>query len=155
MPQGSGVGPPWPSGPMQLSARAMMRAVVVLPTPRTPVSSQAWASRPDRMALVRVRTRASWPIRPSNVVGRYLRARTRYAESPGPAAVWSVMIPCRLARARTGPARVGDWTLTQIETRYGCFLPDLTGLARNLSTASLPRALYQVPRQESQERVTI
>ena len=25
-----------PSGPMQLSARAMMRAVVVLPTPRTP-----------------------------------------------------------------------------------------------------------------------
>ena len=35
-PQGSAVGPPLPSGPMQLSARAMMRAVVVLPTPRTP-----------------------------------------------------------------------------------------------------------------------
>ena len=35
-----------PSGPMQLSARAMMRAVVVLPTPRTPVSMKACAMRP-------------------------------------------------------------------------------------------------------------
>ena len=35
-----------PSGPMQLSARAMMRAVVVLPTPRTPVSMKACATRP-------------------------------------------------------------------------------------------------------------
>ena len=34
----------------------MMRAVVVLPTPRTPVSTKAWASRPVWMALVRVRT---------------------------------------------------------------------------------------------------
>jgi hypothetical protein len=33
---------------------------------------------------------------------------------------------------------VGDRTTTQAETRYGCFLPDLTGLARGLSTASLP-----------------
>ncbi len=40
-PQGSTVGPPLPSGPMQLSARAMIRAVVVLPTPRTPVSMKA------------------------------------------------------------------------------------------------------------------
>src|SRR6185312_11387064 len=31
----------------------------------------------------------------------------------------------------------------QAETRYGCFLPDLTGLARDLSIASLPRGLYQ------------
>src|SRR6185312_1735427 len=29
------------------------------------------------------------------------------------------------------------------ETRYGCFLPDLTGLARDLSIASLPIGLYQ------------
>src|SRR6185437_1897466 len=29
------------------------------------------------------------------------------------------------------------------KTRYGCFLPDLTGLARNPSIASLPRGLYQ------------
>src|SRR5882724_7568873 len=27
---------------------------------------------------------------------------------------------------------------TQAETRYGCFLPDLTGLARDLSAANLP-----------------
>ena len=37
-PQGETVIPPLPSGPVQLSARAMIRAVVVLPTPRTPVS---------------------------------------------------------------------------------------------------------------------
>jgi len=39
--------------------------------------------------------------------------------------------------------RVGDRQTTQVETRYGCFLPDLTGLARNLSAASLPPGLYQ------------
>ena len=44
--------------------------------------------------------------------------------------------------------------MTQVETRYGCFLPDLTGLARNLSTASLPSAVYQELPPESQERVT-
>jgi hypothetical protein len=36
-PQGAAVGPPSPLGPMQFSARAMIRAVVVFPTPRTPV----------------------------------------------------------------------------------------------------------------------
>ena len=45
-PHGAAVGPPLPSGPTQLSARARMRAVVVLPTPRTPVSMKAWAMRP-------------------------------------------------------------------------------------------------------------
>ncbi len=38
---------------------------------------------------------------------------------------------------------VGGWTTTQVETRYGCFLPDLTGLARDLPAANLPGALYQ------------
>ncbi len=66
-----------PSGPMQLSARAMMRAVVVLPTPRTPVSMKAWAMRPVAKALESVLTRASWPIRPVKSEGRYLRANTR------------------------------------------------------------------------------
>jgi hypothetical protein len=28
--------------------------------------------------------------------------------------------------------------MTRAETRYGCFLPDLTGLARDTSTANLP-----------------
>ena len=76
-PQGSAVGPPWPSGPTQFSARAMMRAVVVFPTPRTPVSMNAWATRPVAKAFRRMRTIASWPIRSSNVVGRYFRAKTR------------------------------------------------------------------------------
>jgi len=35
----------------------------------------------------------------------------------------------------------GSLEPTQAKTRYGCFLPDLTGLARSLSGASLPRAL--------------
>ena len=76
-PQGSTVGPPWPSGPVQLSARAMMRAVVVLPTPRTPVSMKACATRPSAKALRKVRTIASCPIRSAKPVGRYLRASTR------------------------------------------------------------------------------
>ncbi len=50
--------------------------MVVLPTPRTPVSMKAWAMRPEEKALVRVRTIASWPIRSSNLRGRYLRAST-------------------------------------------------------------------------------
>ena len=38
-----------------------------------------------------------------------------------------------------GPrARRETGRTTQAGTRYGCFLPDLTGLARDLSAASLP-----------------
>ena len=77
-PQGRIVG--WvslPSGPMQLSARAMIRAVVVLPTPRTPVSMNACAMRPVANAFDRVCTSASWPTSPVKSDGRYLRARTR------------------------------------------------------------------------------
>jgi hypothetical protein len=59
-----------------LRARASSRAVVVLPTPRTPVSMKAWAMRPEEKAFFRVRTMASWPIRSSKVRGRYLRAST-------------------------------------------------------------------------------
>jgi len=40
---------------MQLSALAKMRALVVLPTPRTPVNRKAWATRPLAMALASVR----------------------------------------------------------------------------------------------------
>jgi hypothetical protein len=56
-----------------------MRAVVVFPTPRTPVSIQACGMRFVSKALERVRTITSWPMRSSNVRGRYLRASTRYA----------------------------------------------------------------------------
>ncbi len=33
--------------------------------------------------------------------------------------------------------------MTRTKSRYGCFLPDLTGLARSPSTANLPAGLYQ------------
>src|SRR3990167_583830 len=77
-PHGSIVGPPCPSGPMQLSALAISRAVDVLPTPRTPVIRKACANRSRAMALPSVRTIASWPISSAKVCGRYLRASTRY-----------------------------------------------------------------------------
>ena len=54
-----------------------MRAVVVLPTPRTPVSIQACGMRCVAKALRKVRTIASWPIRSVKLEGRYLRASTR------------------------------------------------------------------------------
>ena len=41
-------------------------------------------------------------------------------------------------------------TTTRGETRCGCFLPDLTGLARSPSTADLPRAPYHVPAPQCQ-----
>ena len=41
--------------------------------------------------------------------------------------------------------QVGDWRATRIETRYGCFLPDLTGLARDPSATSLPRHYIRKP----------
>jgi hypothetical protein len=48
-----------------------------------------------------------------------------------------------LAIARAGDRlgmrkRVGDRQTTRAVTRCGCFLPDLTGLARRPSTADLP-----------------
>ncbi len=58
-PQGAVVGPPVPSGPVQLRPLAMIRAVVVLPVPRMPVSMKAWAMRSAAKALVSVRTIAS------------------------------------------------------------------------------------------------
>src|SRR6185369_11739637 len=64
-----------------------MRAVVVLPTPRTPVRIQACGMRPVSNALEMVRTIASWPIRSLKFDGRYLRASTRYdmdGAPPGP-----------------------------------------------------------------------
>ncbi len=76
-PQGSGVACPLPSAPVQLSARAMIRAVVVLPTPRIPVSRKACAIRPVRKAFASVRTSASWPISSDRRCGRWVRASTR------------------------------------------------------------------------------
>jgi hypothetical protein len=54
-----------------------MRAVVVLPTPRTPVSIQAWGMRPVLNAFDTCGTMASWPTRSAKERGRYFRASTR------------------------------------------------------------------------------
>ena len=75
-PHGSIVASPEPSGPIQLKARAIILADVVLPTPRTPVKIKACAKRPELKAFVSVRTIASCPIRAVKSLGRYLRART-------------------------------------------------------------------------------
>ncbi len=47
-------------------------------------------------------------------------------------------------------APVGDWDGDPATARYGCFLPDLTGLASALSTASLPGPLYQDSCEDTQ-----
>ena len=57
-------------GCVEAALRAMIRAVVVLPTPRMPESRKAWATRPDANAFFSVRTRASWPISADSRVGR-------------------------------------------------------------------------------------
>ena len=70
-PHGSAVGPL-----TQLSARARMRAVVVLPQPRGPANTNACAMRPLAIALRSVRVTACCPTTSSNRCGRHLRART-------------------------------------------------------------------------------
>ncbi len=70
VPQGVGVGPS-----AQLSARARMRAVVVLPQPRGPANTNDCAIRWLLRALRRVRVTACCPRTSSSVWGRHLRAR--------------------------------------------------------------------------------
>ena len=72
-PHGSGVGPSWR---WQFSARARMRAVVVLPTPRGPANTNACARRPLEIALRSVRVTACCPTTSSKRCGRHLRAMT-------------------------------------------------------------------------------
>jgi hypothetical protein len=61
----------------QLSAFARMRALVVLPTPRTPVNRNACATRPCAIAFSSVRLTCPWPTRSLKVCGRHLRASTK------------------------------------------------------------------------------
>ncbi len=70
-PHGSGVGPF-----AQLSARARMRAVVVLPQPRGPEKTNACAMRLLFSAFLSVRVTACCPRTSSNRWGRHLRAST-------------------------------------------------------------------------------
>jgi hypothetical protein len=71
VPHGSAVGPF-----TQFSARARMRAVVVLPTPRGPAKTNACARRPLASALRSVRVTACCPTTSSNRWGRHFRAMT-------------------------------------------------------------------------------
>src|SRR5215831_10205484 len=89
-----------------------MRAVVVLPTPRTPERIQACGMRPVSKAFEIVRTIASWPIRSSKVAGRYLRASTRYAAASGRAGARSnpgwATAPASAASLIVPPAAASD-----------------------------------------------
>ena len=71
VPHGSGVGPF-----AQFSARARMRASVVLPTPRGPAKMNDWPMRSPASAFRRVCVTPFWPMTSSKRWGRYLRART-------------------------------------------------------------------------------
>src|SRR6185436_15340444 len=75
-PHGCAVMPPLPSGPVQLSDLARMRAIVVLPTPRVPVKRYAWCSRCCASALASAWTTCAWPTSDSKLRGLYLRAST-------------------------------------------------------------------------------
>ena len=66
-----------PSLPRQFKHLARMRALDVLPTPRTPVNKNAWATRSRAMAFASVCATWPCPTRSANDCGRYFRARTR------------------------------------------------------------------------------
>ena len=60
----------------QLRLLARIRAIVVLPTPRVPVSRYAWWMRPRVSEFDSAVTTCSWPDSSANFIGRHLRART-------------------------------------------------------------------------------
>ena len=43
--------------------------------------------------------------------------------------------------------------MTRAESRWGCFLPDLTRLASGTSITNLPELSYRVPAQEKQAEI--
>src|SRR4051812_8967825 len=79
-PHGSGVGPC-----SQLSERARMRALDVLPQPRGPENRYAWCNRPLRSACDSGSVTCSCPMTSAKVRGRYLR----YSASATPAPSWT------------------------------------------------------------------
>ena len=93
---------------MQLSARARMRAVVVLPTPRAPAKTNACASRPLASALrsvLRDGLLADHVVEPlgSPLAGDYLVGHWRNAELP----------KCRVTTEARAPPRPG-WPAAQL-----------------------------------------
>ncbi len=96
-----------------------MRAVVVLPTPRTPVSMKAWAMRPSRKALVSVLTIGSWPIRSAKRLRPILAGEHAVGRAGGVVLIGAIHGQ-QLARGPSKSlisAEVGNWHTTRAETR--------------------------------------
>jgi len=62
------------------------------------------------------------------------------AAFPGDALSWASDQAARCAKREKGREKAGGWTATRAESRWGCFLPDLTRLASGTSAANLPAA---------------
>jgi len=147
-PQGSTVGPPLPSDPTQLSARAMMRAVVVLPTQGAHHRFLA-----DQGGEVDGTVFAG-----EDAIGKSRSACALGLGAPRLGALWGLRHGClpvicrgpvrpggRRARAARPPRRRAAERVRDRHDpkriRYGCFLPDLTGLATAPPTPA-PRGGY-------------
>src|SRR3954447_12146121 len=107
-PQGSGVGPF-----SQLSERARMRALEVLPQPRGPLNRYAWLIRPLRSACRSGSVTCSCPLTSAKVPGLYLR--------------YSARLICRLLGASTPGSRAlrKRPPAHPPEPAYPCCLPAL------------------------------
>src|SRR3954452_24955043 len=123
-PHGVGVGPC-----SQLSDRARMRALEVLPQPRGPLNRYAWWIRPVRSACISGSVTCSCPPTSANVAGRYFRYSARLTDH----LLW--------ARPREVLQRLDCWN----STRYGAAgtsteeeAPLPTGTPRAPARARLP-----------------
>ena len=134
MPQGVAVTPV-----AQLRLLARMRAIVVLPTPRVPVSRYAWCRRPRSSAWVsacddvlltgELGEDLGPPLAGQNLITHRPRAkvgRNSRVRRPGAGAPPSQSAP---GAPRTGARRSMGWRAVPpalAVSRCGCFLPDLT-----------------------------
>src|SRR5271169_3133850 len=118
VPSGSAVGPF-----TQFKALARIRALVVLPTPRTPEKMYACATRFELIAFASVRVTCCCPTISLNVCGRYFRAITLY------------VMECVVRSTRSAATRGTSGTPRHTRlTRYRCSLPGLAGFAGNRCT---------------------
>ena len=113
VPHGSGVGPC-----SQLRHRAMMRAAVVLPTPRMPVKRKACAIRPLLSACAKVRVTCSCPTSSLNRSGRHLRASTRWDDGKAAMCMCQEFCPSNDSQAPLRH-RVGAGTVASFRTWRG------------------------------------
>ena len=81
---------------------------------------------------------------------RFIGETTLSALASEPLSFLAIAKTVRWACPPKPQAKVGGWRTTRVETRYGCFLPDLTGLARDSPDTNLPGKLYQDPMGRTQ-----